>query len=289
MTHSLDRRRRITNRAAVLVCLLLALLAVAPLASVLWVVASRGWSLVNWTFLHDAPTLSFSPAAGKFLRGGGIGPAVVGTGIVVGLATLLGAPTGILAGLYLSETRGRAAGWVRTAIDSMAGIPSIVAGLVGYAIVAVWIGPSAWAAATALALLMLPTVARTTEEAVRTVAAAQRDAALALGAPEWKTMAKVVIPGAWPGIATGLILGIARVAGETAPLVVTMIAGPLFFQRDPMQSVPTLPALIYDYGRSAQDELQAQSWGAALVLIAAILILNVTVRLLSRRRHGAST
>ncbi|MHB8633365.1 MAG: phosphate ABC transporter permease PstA [Thermoplasmatota archaeon] len=273
-------RRKFANGFALVVCLLLALAAALPLASILWQVWERGHAALNWGFLTQPPRQD----PHTFQRTGGIAHALVGSAIVVGLASLMGAPVGVLTGTYLAETgRGRAPGWVRTVTDALAGTPSIVAGLFGYALVAARFGFSAWAAACALALLMVPTVARTTEEALRTVPQSYRDGALALGAPHWKTLLRVVAPAAWPGTATGLILAVARIAGETAPLIVTMI-GALHMVTQPGQSMETLPVLIYDYGRAAQPALKAQGWGAALVLIALILVLNLVVRAVSRRR-----
>ncbi len=270
-------RRHLAHRVATAACLALALVAVFPLVSVLWELVRHGADVVTWEFLTTPPALPLEP-------GGGIQHAILGTGVVVGLGTLMGAPLGLLIGAYLAESRGKRAATVRTVVDAMAGMPSIVAGLFAYAVVVAAVGFSGWAAASAYAVLMVPTVTRTTEEALRTVPQSYRDASLALGSPRWRTMLLVVLPAAWGGVLTGLLLGVARVAGETAPLVVTMIATP-FVSTDPAHSLATLPMLIYDYGKSAYPKLNAQAWGAALVLILMVLALNILVRGMSALRE----
>jgi phosphate transport system permease protein len=277
-------RRRLASRAAAVVCLLLGLVALSPLASVLWTVAAKGSAVVGWGFLSRAPHRRLDPETLQVVFGGGILHAVVGTGLVVGIGTLIGAPAGILAGVFLSEFgRNKVGDAVRTLADAMSGIPSIVAGLFGYALVVARFGFSAWAGGVALSVLMLPTVTRTTEEALRTVPQGLRDASLALGAPKWHTTLKVVLPAAWSAVATGLLLSVSRIAGETAPLLLTTLTS-FYLVQDPRQPVATLPTLIYDYGKSAYPALQEQAWGTALVLIAGVLLVNVTVRLLSLRR-----
>lgn len=274
-------RRRLTGWAAVVLCLALALAAVWPLLSLLWQVWEKGHGAVTWGFLTKNPTSLLNPDPG------GIANAIVGSGIVVGIGTAIGAPFGILVGVYLAEVgRGRLASAARTAADALAGIPSIVAGLFGYALIVTHYHFSAWAAGVALSVLVVPVVTRTTEEALRTVPQHVRDAALALGAPHWYTTARVVFPQAWGGIVTGLLLSVARIAGETAPVILTSTPS-LFFVTDPSKGVMTLPTLIYSYGKSSFEKQNAQAWGAALVLIILVLALNVIVRTLSRRRQAS--
>lgn len=270
-------RRHLVHRAATVVCLLLALVAVFPLFSVLWELVRQGGSVVTWSFLTSPPELPNSP-------GGGIQHAIFGTTLVVGIGTLYGAPLGLLIGTYLSESGSRRAGVVRTVVDAMAGMPSIVAGLFAYAVVVSQTGFSAWAGGVALAVLMVPTVTRTTEEALRTVPQSYRDASLALGSPRWRTTLFVVFPAAWGAVLTGLLLGVARVAGETAPLLLTVLTS-LYVSTDPNGPVATLPVLIYDYGKSAYPKLNQQAWGAALVLILMVLTLNLVVRGISKLRE----
>ena len=272
-------RRVLASRIAAIVCLVLALVAIYPLLSVLWTVVERGHSVVTWNFLTTLPT-------GPFLPGGGIQNAIVGTGLVVGIGTAMGAPIGLLAGVFLSEFgRNRLGDSIRTFTDAMAGIPSIAAGLFAYAVIVSRIGYSAWAGGVALSVLVLPVVTRTTEEALRTIPQSLRDAALALGAPKWYTTFRVVVPSASGAIATGMLLSVSRIAGETATLILT--TGTSFFLvKEPDQPIATLPALVYDYGKSAYPKLTEQAWGAALVLIAGVLLVNIAVRLLSFRKRA---
>ena len=270
-------RRRLAHHTATVVCLLLALVAAFPLVSVLTVLIQKGGGIVSWEFLTGLPQPPAFP-------GGGIQHAILGSAMVVGIGAMLGAPAGLLIGTFLSESGSPRAGAVRAVVDAMAGIPSIVAGLFGYAVVVTQIGYSAWAGGVALAVLMVPTVTRTTEEALRTVPQSYRDASLALGSPRWRTTVSVVFPAAWSAVVTGLLLGVARIAGETAPLVVTVLTN-FFVSTDPSSPVATLPYLIYDYGKSAYPKLQEQAWGAALVLILMVLALNLLVRGLSRLRE----
>ena len=270
-------RRRLTGRIATGLCLGAGLLAIFPLFSVLWQVAEAGSRVVTWGFLTELPTSPFSPHPGGILN------ALVGSLIAVGIGTAIGAPAGILVGTYLAEVgRGRLAHAVRTAADAMSGIPSIVAGLFGFALIVTRFQYSAWAAGVALAVLMLPVVTRTTEEALRTIPGHMREASLALGAPHWYTTVRVVLPQAWGAVATGLLLAVARIAGETAPILLTSIKNP-FLVTDPSLPVSTLPTLIYDYSKSAYPKDNAQAQGAALVLIVIVLVVNIAVRLLSRR------
>lgn len=274
-------RRRLASRAAALVCLALTLVALFPLVSVLWTVVDRGHGAIGKEFLTDIPTPPAFP-------GGGIQHALIGTAMVVGIGAAIGAPAGLLAGIFLSEFgRNRLGDAIRTFVDAMAGIPSIVAGMFGYALVVTRYGFSAWAGGVALALLMLPVVTRTTEEALRTVPQGLRDASLALGAPKWYTTLRVVLPAAWGTVTTGMLLAVSRIAGETAPLLLTTLTS-FFLVKDPGQPVATLPTLVYDYGKSAYPKLQEQAWGTALVLISAVLLVNLAVRLLSARRRRLS-
>jgi phosphate transport system permease protein len=283
----LDRRarRRGIDYAMRGLALVLAALAAAPLVLILWDVWQAGHGIVDWTFLSHSREqhLILTPPA-HVAFGGGIWFALQGTFMVVGLASLLGIPIGVLAGVWLSESRrGRLSEMVSTTADAMAGIPSIVAGVFGYALVVSRIGYSAYAAAAALALLMLPTVTRTTEEALRTVPVQLREASLALGSPRWYTVVRVVVPNAWGAIVTGLLLATARIAGETAPVLLTTIAT-FFPPTSPSAPVMTVPVLIYNYANDASAELNGQAQGAALVLILGVLAINVIVRLLSRGR-----
>lgn len=266
------------SRAAAIVSLFFVVLAAYPLVSVLYEVVARGSRVVSVDFLTTTPTAPFRP-------GGGIEHAIVGTFLVVAIGTAVGAPMGVLAGAYLSEFgRGRLASIVRLTADVMTGIPSIVAGIFGYSAWVVRHGFSAWAGGIALALILVPIVTRTTEEALRAVPQTYREAGLALGAPAWYTMASVVLPAGAGGVLTGLLLGVARIAGETAPLLLTVLTSS-FLVKDPSQPVATLPVLAYDYGKSAYPKLLEQAWGVALVLIAFVFAINLAVRLMSLKRR----
>ncbi len=288
-------RRKAVNLFAAAVCIAFAFAALYPLFSVITIVVEKGWSSVSWEFLTTVPGQKFVKGVG-LTPTGGVQHAITGTALVVGIGTLLGAPLGVMAGIHLAEGKpSRFSTVVRVAADAMAGIPSIVAGLFGYALVVATApniftndGYSAWAGGVALAVLMVPTVTRTTEEALRTVPNSYREAALALGAPRWYSILRVVLPAAWGSVATGLLLAVARIAGETAPLLLTAGTSGTFLQTDPSKPVTTLPFVIYDYYKNPGD-LQGKAWGAALVLIAMILILNIGVRLVSRRRLGRSS
>jgi phosphate transport system permease protein len=276
-------RRKATDRTATIVCLAFTVAACWPLLSVVWELWLRGHASLSWEFLSTIPTPPNSRLMG--LPDGGIQHAIVGTGLVVAIGTAIGAPIGLLAGIWLAEGRsGRLADCVRTVVEAMAGMPSIVAGLFGYALIVTKYGFSAWAGGVALSLLMLSPITRTTEEALRAVPRGLREASMALGAPRWKTTVRIVIPAAWAGIVTGLLLSVSRIAGETAPLLLTVNTS-FFLVTDPAQPVATLPGLIYNYGKSATPKLVEQAWGAALVLIGSILAVNLLVRFLSRARR----
>lgn len=280
-------RRRWASRVAAGACLALAVVAVWPLVSVLWIVVERGAGSLSWEFFTQPPKQEFDFATMRIVYRGGIQHALVGTGLVVGIGAAIGTPVGILAGVFLSEFgRNRFGDAVRTFTDAMSGVPSIAAGLFGYALVVARFGYSAWAGGVALSVLMMPVVTRTTEEALRTVPQALRDASLALGAPRWYTTLRVVLPAAWGAVATGLLLSVSRIAGETAPLLLTTLTSS-FLVKDPAQPVATLPALVYTWGKSASPEENAFAWGAALVLIAGVLAIHLAVRLLSLRRRRA--
>jgi phosphate transport system permease protein len=291
-------RRKAGSRIAAGVCILFAFAALYPLFSVITIVVSHGWRAVNWDFLTTTPGQHFdrSVVPPVLVHSVGIKHALIGSAWVVGIGTMFGAPLGILAGIHLAEGRpSRLTNAIRVAADAMAGIPSIVAGLFGYALIVATApniftkdGYSAWAGGVALAVLMVPTVTRTTEEALRTVPKTYREAALALGAPRWYATVRVVLPAAWGAVATGLLLGVARIAGETAPLLLTAGTSGAFVQSDPSKPVTTLPFIIYDYYKQRGD-LEGPAWGAALVLIAMILVLNLTVRLLSRRSRPTAS
>jgi len=254
-----------------------ALLAVSMLVLILGYIAMRGLTSINLQFLTDTP----QPVG----EGGGIGNAIVGSLVLLGLASLIGLPLGIAAGIYLAEFGD---GWfgqtVRFVTDTLTGVPSIVVGVFVYTIIVL---PqkhfSTWAGGVALALIMIPIVTRTTEEMIRLVPTSLREGALALGAPQWRVTLGVVLPAARSGIATGCMLAIARVSGETAPLLFTAFGSRFYnyYLDEPMSS---LTVQIYNYAISPYDEWHAMAWAATLVLMTLILFINITVRFFTRKK-----
>ncbi|HEX8150526.1 MAG TPA: phosphate ABC transporter permease PstA [Pyrinomonadaceae bacterium] len=249
----------------------------ALLLLILGYVAWRGASSLSLQFLIDTP----KPVG----EGGGIGNAILGTLVLLALASVIGLPLGVAAGVYLSEFgRGWFAGAVRFVSDTLTGVPSIVTGVFVYTLVVLPTQRfSALAGGIALGIIMIPVVTRTTEEMLRLVPTSLREGALALGAPQWRVTTGVVLPAAASGIATGAMLAVARVSGETAPLLFTAF-GSRFFNVYLDQPIASLTVQIFNYAVSPYDEWHAQAWAATLVLMTLILVINITVRLLTRRR-----
>jgi phosphate transport system permease protein len=254
------------------------IIAIIPLLSILYTVTINGISAINLDILTQLPK-----SAGEV--GGGLGNAIQGTFVVVGIACLIGLPVGILAGVYLSEYgENRFGRMVSFVADVLAGTPSIVAGMFGYSFIVLYFGWSAIAGGVALSVLMIPIVTRTTEESLRLVPGSIREASLALGIPRWKTILHIVMSTAMSGIITGALLAIARVSGETAPLIFTAFGNP-FWASGIDKPISTLPVKIYDYARSPWPDENAKAWAGALILIILILILNIGVRLITRRKY----
>lgn len=254
------------------------LIALLPLASLLWLVVSKGAAGLSWSFFTHLPTPVGEP-------GGGIGNALVGTLYIVGLACLMGLPLGIGAGVFLAERGDGPVGrFVRLVADVLSGVPSIVVGIVAYGLVVVRMKRfSALAGAFALAILMLPTLARATEELVRLVPATLREASLALGVPEWRTSLRVVLRTALGGIVTAVLLAVARAAGETAPLLFTALNNQYWsFKAD--QPMSTLTVQIFNYAISPYEDWHQKAWTAALVLLLLVGGLNLAARYITRDR-----
>ena len=254
-----------------------AFLGVAILILILGYIAWRGLSSLSLQFLIDTP----KPVG----EGGGIGNAILGTLVLLVLASAFGLPLGIAAGIYLSEFgRGWFAGLVRFVSDTLTGVPSIVTGVFVYTLIVLPMRQFyALAGGVALGIIMIPIVTRTTEEMLRLVPHSLREGALALGAPQWRVTTGVVLPAARSGIATGAMLAVARVSGETAPLLFTAF-GSRFFNVYLDQPIASLTVQIFNYAVSPYDEWHAQAWAATLVLMTLILVINITVRLLTRRK-----
>jgi phosphate transport system permease protein len=240
-------------------------------------IAWQGIGSLNLRFLTDTPR----PVG----EGGGIGNAIIGTGVLLLLASAFGLPIGIAVGVYLSEFgRGKFARVVRFMIDTLTGVPSIVTGVFVYAIIVLPLKHfSAFAGGVALALIMIPIVARTTEEMIKLVPQSLREGALALGAPQWRVTLGIVIPAAASGIATGAMLAVARVSGETAPLLFTAF-GSRFFSYRLDEPIASLTVQIYNYAISPYDDWHAQAWAATLVLMTLILMINIVVRFFTRKK-----
>lgn len=269
--------RRATNALMTSLTAACAFFAVTILILILGYIAWRGLSSINLQFLIDTPR----PVG----EGGGIGNAITGTLVLLAIASAIGLPFGIATGIYLAEFgEGRFAGAVRFVADTLTGVPSIVVGVFIYTLIVIPMKQfSAFAGAISLALIMIPIVTRTTEEMIRLVPTSLREGALALGAPQWRVTLGVVLPAAASGIATGAMLAVARVSGETAPLLFTAFGSRFFnFQLD--QPIASLTVQIYNYAISPYDEWHAQAWAATLVLMALILSINITVRFFTRKR-----
>jgi phosphate transport system permease protein len=272
------RYRRFIDRLMRAFCVLSLVLAIVPLGLVLYYVAAKGIGGIDLHFFTRLPK-----PVGE--GGGGMGNAVLGTLQLVALASAFGIPPGILAGIYLSEYGERSFGkLVRFAADVMSGIPSITVGLFVYAIIVMRVKHfSILAGAIALAILMLPTVTRTTEELLKLVPEALREAALGLGVPRYKATLRIVLRTALPGIATGIMLAIARVAGETAPLLFTAFSN-RFWSSSINEPTASLPVQIFTYAVSPYEDWHRQAWAAAFVLVAIVLVLNLSARLLVRHK-----
>jgi phosphate transport system permease protein len=270
-------RRKSVNYLAIGVAVACVVLAIIPLGAMLIYVLQQGATSLNLDFFTQLPK-----AEGEV--GGGMSQDIVGTLLLICLASAVGLPIGIMGGIYLSQTTNvHFARTVRFVTDVIAGTPSIVAGVVAYALIVIPTGTySAWAGGIALGLLMFPTVTRATEEAIKLVPSAVREAALALGLPEWKTMARVILPAAINGIVTAVMLGIARVAGETAPLVLTVL-GNNDFPKTLAGPIGALPLEIWHYAQQPYPDLHRQAWAGAFVLFGIITILNLSARLLTYR------
>ena len=262
---------------------LAAVIATLPLLFILWHLLQQGASAISLSFFTHMPK-----PVGE--TGGGMANAIVGTLMLIAIASAVGLPVGIGAGLYLAEQRGaRLASVVRFLSDVLNGLPSIVIGIFAWAMLVRPFGQfSALAGGIALAAMMIPLVTRTTEEMIRVVPTSLREAALALGYPRWRTSLAVVLRTALPGIVTGALVAVARIAGETAPLLFTAF-GNQFWSISPTQPIESLPHQIYVYATGAYEDQHAQAWAGALVLIALVLVISIAARFATRSRFGVGS
>jgi phosphate transport system permease protein len=273
-------RRHLYSRFMTAVVILLSFTAVLALVLILGNLVAKGASSIDWAFFTKSPV-----PAGQ--TGGGVANAIMGTAIIVGLAALIGVPIGVGVGMYLAEYgSGRLGFMVRFIADVLNGTPSIVIGIVGWTFLVKPMGKfSALAGSVSLAILMIPMLARTTEEMVRLVPHSLREAALALGYPRWRTSLKIVARTALCGIVTGCLVGIARIAGETAPLLFTSFNN-RFFSTNVAQPISSLTVQVFTYAISPYEDWHRQAWAGALVLVTIVLVCSVLARFATRKMSG---
>ena len=271
------RVRLLKSNIIVGLCGLAVVLALVPLAMILFYVISHGFSSLNWAFFTQMPK-----PVGEV--GGGMANAIVGTLILIGIAGGLGVPVGVLSGIHLAEYGGtKFASVVRFTADVLNGVPSIVIGIFAYALVVLPVHRfSALAGGFALAIMMIPIVTRTTEELLRLVPGSLKEGALALGATRTRAMFTVILPAALPGILTGILVALARIAGETAPLLFTAFNN-RYWSTSLVQPIGSLTVQIYTYAQSPYDDWIRQAWAGAFVLVSMILTLSIIARLVTRR------
>jgi phosphate transport system permease protein len=282
MTLTVSRRRHVTNAVMLSLTGLCTVLVVGVLFFILGYLLVHGARSLNLDFFTKLPK-----PAGE--TGGGMANAIVGSGKVLLVATMIGVPIGFLAGVYLAEYSGKAFAFtIRYTVDLLNGVPSIVMGIVAYALV---VRPmkhySALAGGVALGIMMIPIAVRTTEEFLRAVPNSMREGAMALGATKAKTTFTVVIPAAISGLTSGMMLNLARVAGETAPLLFTAL-GNMFWSKGWLAPIATLPVMIYNYAIAPDEDLHQQAWAAGFVLLTLILLVNITARLIISRGPASS-
>jgi phosphate transport system permease protein len=282
MVRQTQRHRQIVNAVMLSLSGLCTVIVVGVLFFILGYLLWNGGRSLNLDFFTKLPKPSGE-------SGGGMANAIVGSGKVLLIATSIGVPIGFLAGVYLAEYSGKTFAFIlRYVVDLLNGVPSIVIGIVAYALV---VRPmhhfSAMAGGVALGIMMIPIAVRTTEEFLRAVPNSMREGALALGATKAKVIFTVVVPAAISGLVSGMMLNLARVAGETAPLLFTAL-GNMFWGAGWLQPIATLPVMIYNYAISPEEDLHQQAWAAGFVLLTLVLIVNVTARMIIARGPASS-
>ncbi|WP_327235856.1 phosphate ABC transporter permease PstA [Streptomyces sp. NBC_01317] len=279
VTTSVENKRQAKDRLATSVVWVCFILAIIPLFSLLWITVSRGVKVLDGYFLTHSMA-----GVPSFEKGGGVYHAIIGTLEQVGIATVIAVPLGLLTAVYLVEYgKGALAKAVTFFVDVMTGIPSIVAGLFILSIMLIaGLQPAGYLGSLALTILMLPVVVRSTEEMLKLVPNELREAALALGVPKWRVILKIVLPTAIGGITTGVMLAIARIAGETAPIIL-LVFGNQLINSNPFEGAQSsLPFYIYEQYKVGSDASYDRAWAAALVLIAFVMILNLVARGIAR-------
>ncbi len=278
---NLYSRRTWTNRIGIMLSMLAMSFGLAALLWILWTLFYNGFSALNWDlFAQD------TPAPGT--EGGGLRNAIVGSLMIVAVTTAVSTPVGILAGIYLAEfgSTSRFAGVTRFVTDIMLSAPSIVIGLFVYALMVATLGGfSGWAGSVSLSLIAIPVVVRTTENMLRLVPPSLREAAFAMGAPRWQVSLKVTLRAVKSGVVTGILLAIARVTGETAPLLFTALNNQ-FFSTDMAKPMGNLPVVIFQFAMSPYDNWVKLAWGGALLIALVVLGINVVARVLFRKKSS---
>jgi len=274
--------RRIVNAVMLSLSGICTLLVISVLFFILGYLLVHGVKSLDFDFFTKLPKPSGE-------TGGGMANAIVGSGKVLLLATMIGVPIGFLAGIFLAEFSGKTFAFtIRYVVDLLNGVPSIVIGIVAYALV---VRPmrhfSALAGGVALGIMMIPIAVRTTEEFLRSVPNSMREGAMALGATRAQTIFTVVVPAAMSGLISGMMLNLARVAGETAPLLFTAL-GNMFWSKGWLEPIATLPVMIYNYAIAPEEDLHQQAWAAGFVLLMLVLAINVTARMVINREHASS-
>jgi phosphate transport system permease protein len=277
------RRRRVVNRIMEIIGWGAALAAVAVLFIVIISVLVRAWPALSWDFLTKPPALFGQP-------GGGISSAIVGSAIIVAMATAIALPVGVLIGIYLTEFAPRVVAQpIQLVLDILNGLPTIITGIFVAGLLVIGHGQSAYAGAFALSIVMLPLVARSAQETLLLVPSALREGSLALGVSRWRSVTGVILPTTLGGILTGAILAVARSAGETAPLLFTCSIFNPAVSTDVTKAMPNIPVLIFTYSEQPDKALHEQAWGAALVLMLFVLVSSLLAKALlarSRRKLG---
>lgn len=273
-----DARRKLKNFIALTLLCFLSFLATLPFLSILWYIGSQGIPAIHWSFFTELPK-----PVGEV--GGGIANALWGSIEMVAMTSVAGIPFGIIAGMYLSEFGvGLVATSLRFACDLLISIPSIIVGLFAYTLIVIPMhGFSALAGACSLLVIQVPMVARTTEEILKLVPQHLREAGLALGIPRWKVILRIILRGSLSGVLTGIMLAVARILGETAPLLFTAFNN-RFWSQGITEPTASLPVLIYTYAISPYDDWHAQAWAAALLLVGFVLCLNIVTRFILGQR-----
>lgn len=275
-----SKRRSRINKILNAICVTLAFLTLIPLFSIIFLVVKNGLPLLTPAVFTQLP-----PAAG--MTGGGFGNAVVGTAVMVGIALAIAVPIGILGAVYITEYNpyGRLSAAVRFVAKLLTGIPSIICGVFAYAVIVLVTGKfSAWAGGVALSILILPTILLTSEQALMGVAKSYREASYGLGATNFQTIWRIVLPDALPAIMTGIMLAVARAAGETAPLIFTALFSQ-FWAKSLMEPTASLSVLIYNFSTLPFEHQVNMAWTASLVLVIIVTATNITAQVVFRRKH----